>query len=227
MIHNSKGGRGDASRNEAEARYDADRAGESSRRLAGDDLPMGDWRLRNAATQDPPARAGAPALHSEEAPPVGRYNLSRFHALYTRGEGCWEWTGNRLARPDGSLSYGRYGKPAILAHRLAYIVANGSIPDEVVVRHRCDNVACVRPDHLEIGSQADNLRDMRERGRAHLNTFPTGTAHPNAKVNEAVVRSIRRLRAQGLSLAAIAQRHDLNPSTVHDIVRRKTWRDVE
>jgi hypothetical protein len=188
---------------------------------------MGDGGVSDRSAGDTAARDAAPVLPAI-TPEVAHYNLTRFHGHYSAdGDGCWTWRGSRSHRRDGALSYGVFGKPKILAHRLAYIIANGAIPAGAVVRHKCDNVACVRPDHLEIGSQADNLRDMRERGRAHFNTFPVGTAHPNAKVNEAVVRSIRRLRQQGLSLKAIAERHDLDPSTVHDIVRRRTWKEVE
>lgn len=161
-----------------------------------------------------------------------RVDLARFQGNIERGGGdtCWEWIGSRIKRRSGALSYGiaTVGKRnrRVLAHRLAWLLSGRPLEPEQKVCHHCDNVACVRPDHLFVGTQADNLADMRAKGRGKLNRFPTGPAHPNAKVNETVVLSIRRLRSKGLSLAKIAERHGLNPSTVHDIVRGKTWKHV-
>lgn len=139
---------------------------------------------------------------------------------------CWTWTGCRGKRADGALSYGRTSvqKRSILAHRLSWEMDRGEIASGLVVCHHCDNPGCVRPEHLFLGTQAQNLEDMRAKGRGRFNRFPTGTAHPNAKVDETRVAEILNLRASGLSLAKIGQRVDLHPTTVHDIVRGKTWK---
>lgn len=152
------------------------------------------------------------------------------HVRMADGDACWEWTGSR-ARRGSVYSYGIFcalGKRGrrILAHRLAWLIANGPIPPGLVVRHRCDNVICVRVSHLEIGTQADNLRQWRERGRAHFNRFTTGAGHPNAKMDAERVRTIRARRSAGVALAKIAAEFGLNASTVHDIVRRRTWGHV-
>lgn len=77
---------------------------------------------------------------------------------------CIPWSG-ALFRDGYGRKYlkGRY----LLAHRWAWEQANGPIPDGLVVRHKCDNPSCVNPDHLELGSQGDNVRDAVERGRWH------------------------------------------------------------
>lgn len=152
----------------------------------------------------------------------------RSHVRVAAGDSCWEWQGYRLKRPSGALSYGLFcvGKRQFLAHRMAWILSHGDIPDGSVVRHRCDNVACVRPDHLLIGTQAQNLQDMRERGRAFYNTFPKGTRHHSAKIDPERVLAIRKMREAGVSLAKIGSAFGLHPSTVHAIVRGRCWGHV-
>lgn len=135
-----------------------------------------------------------------------------------------------MKRPDGSLSYGTttIGKRGskTLAHRIAYLAEH---PDEdpPAVCHRCDNVVCVRPTHLFAGDQADNIADMLSKGRMKFNRFPEGTEHPNAKVDADSVRAIRARRAEGLSLKKIGAEFGLDASTVHDIVRHRTWSHVQ
>lgn len=138
---------------------------------------------------------------------------------------CWIWLGGRKKRTDGSLSYGVFcaSKKWFLAHRFAWMTEHPR-EDPPAVCHRCDNPSCVNPAHLFAGTQAENLEDMRNKGRAHFNRFASGQFHPNAKIDAEKAAEVRRLRGTGLSLAKIGARMGLNPSTVHDIVRGKTWR---
>ena len=75
-----------------------------------------------------------------------------------RDDGCWMWTAGR----DGD-GYGSYRNKR--AHRVAWQLTRGPIPDGLVVCHSCDNPACVRPDHLFLGTQQDNIQDMLRKGR--------------------------------------------------------------
>lgn len=101
----------------------------------------------------------------------------RFWSRVLKGEKCWEWQGYCC----NQTGYGRiYGKGRKWnAHRLSWVVHNGDVPDGSVIRHKCDNRKCVNPEHLDIGTQADNVRDMWERGRAvPPPRWNDGTAEP-------------------------------------------------
>lgn len=77
---------------------------------------------------------------------------------------CWEWCGSRFS---SKMDYGRFVFKGenYKAHRAAYEAWVGPIPEGLVVRHKCDNPPCINPDHLELGTHKDNVRDMMERGR--------------------------------------------------------------
>lgn len=87
----------------------------------------------------------------------------RFWSLVRISDGCWEWTG--ALDKDG---YGRHfhRTGAFKSHRYSYEISVGPIPDELHVCHHCDNPACVRPDHLFLGTRSDNMRDCMRKGRA-------------------------------------------------------------
>lgn len=76
------------------------------------------------------------------------------------GAGCWEWSGLRSAR-----GYGRFGHDSRRAHRIAWELTFGPVPDGLLVCHTCDNPPCIRPEHLFLGTDADNARDMVAKGR--------------------------------------------------------------
>lgn len=122
--------------------------------------------------------------------------LARF-AAKTRWDGdCLVWSGYRNA--DG------YGKLTVrnrqwAAHRLAYVDAWGAIPEGELVRHKCDNPACVNPSHLETGTNADNARDKAERRRA------------KTKITDAEVVAIRSDKRR---LRQIAQQFSISASSV-------------
>lgn len=92
-----------------------------------------------------------------------------------QSDGCWIWVGSRNVKGYGQIQLGRRGLRPVLAHRASWEIHFGPIPDGQFVMHKCDNPPCVRPDHLRLGSAAENTRDMIAKGRAwFLNGSATG-----------------------------------------------------
>lgn len=144
----------------------------------------------------------------------------RFDVYTKRKDGCWEWVGYR--DPNG---YGRMdvSDRPMLAHRVSYLVHYGSIPDGMAVLHKCDQPKCVNPEHLFLGTQADNVRDMHAKGRARKRAL-RGPEHGMAKLDE---RKVRAIRAWQGSLKDIAARYGITASTACDVRKRKTWKHIE
>jgi hypothetical protein len=92
-------------------------------------------------------------------------DLRRFIAKVEAGDGCWLWTSQRTPEGYGQFHFGRRGTPPWYAHRLAWELSNGPIPDGLSVLHHCDTPSCVNPQHLFLGTQTDNMQDASRKGR--------------------------------------------------------------
>lgn len=157
-----------------------------------------------------------------------------FWKYVNKTETCWNWTGSK------TRGYGHYslsGKQ-YRTHRLMWEVVNGAIPDGMVICHKCDNPSCVNPDHLFIGTQADNIADCIAKGRSskymHKGVgagepkppYAIGEHKPNAKLTENDVREIKRLWSNGLKMPIIAKQFGVNRSAVRQIIKGITWKHV-
>jgi hypothetical protein len=127
------------------------------------------------------------------------------------------WTAARNVDGYGSLG-------GILAHRIAWELASGSkIPTGACVLHRCDNPPCVNPDHLFLGSQADNVKDCVAKGRQ---ARTRGAISGRARLDDESVRVIRQRAAQGATQAALAKDYDVDPSAISRAIGGQRWRHV-
>ncbi len=137
---------------------------------------------------------------------------------------CWEWLGSFFAD-------GRYGSCHVearhwLAHRFAYAESRGCIPEGTFVCHRCDNPRCCNPAHLFLGTPAENSADMVQKGRSRTDA-QRGERNGSRKLTEGWVRTIRALRAAGLSYDEIVgEVPRAQKSNVHMICTRKTWTHI-
>ncbi len=152
--------------------------------------------------------------------------IARFwsHVWVTRDDDsrCWVWTGGCHQRPDGRASYGRFTVRGehIYAHRSIYQMTHGMLPDELVVRHKCDEEPCVNPCHLIEGTLSDNTRDKIERGRGPNRK---GEKHPLARLNDDDIREIRRLRSLGCRETTVATQFSISRAQVYRIMSGQNW----
>lgn len=109
------------------------------------------------------------------------------------------------------------------AHRAAYEMAFGKIPEGLVVRHKCDVRNCINPDHLEVGTHKQNTADAIERGRFSMPPVMKGESNPRTKLSTADVIDIFLTND---SHASAAKRYGVTSTMVGYIRRRQSWQDV-
>jgi len=145
--------------------------------------------------------------------PTGPSESERFWSRVKRGAGCWIY--------GSGAGYGRVkcrGRQES-SHRVAWILTHGQIPDGLIVRHKCDNPPCVRPDHLLLGTYQDNTNDAKARRR-----IQAGASAPSAKLTEDQARLALALRSQGLTIQAIADLFGVCRATISHLCSGRNWR---
>lgn len=201
----------------------------------GRDLPIESfWRRKHAPDGRQPRcieckskrraelKAGAPRFK-----PYGRARSNpnhplnhpdeRFWSNVDRSGDCWLWTGGCSDTGYGSIEW---NARVALAHRVSYELSIGPIPDGLFVLHRCDVRACVRPEHLFLGTHLDNMRDCKAKGR-HRNGARRGWI-----LTVAQIREIRARAERGETNREIAKAFSVHQTTVRRVVHRHSWGHV-
>lgn len=153
------------------------------------------------------------------------YDRERFESMVAKSSGCWLWIGSQS--DDG---YGRFNSRLFSnryrAHRFAWFLRHGQFPaDGLVVCHACDTPLCVNPDHLWLGTNAENILDMWHKGRANPGR-PQGEANGTSKLTDDDVIQIRRDYRNGLG-CRMGREYGVSAQVIHAVVTRKTWRHIE
>jgi hypothetical protein len=133
---------------------------------------------------------------------------------------CWQWT----ASTDGR--YGQFGvqhpRKNWKAHILAWVLTNGPVPEGIKVCHKCENLLCVRPSHLFLGTQKQNIHDSMQKGR-----FIQGETCGQAKLTEAQVLAIRADYVPYVVLQRqLAAKYGVSRRAVGHILKGATWKHI-
>lgn len=177
-------------------------------------------------------------------PGLTEKQASKFWSRVDKQDGCWEWQG--YIRKNGYGAFNPVGSTSpILSHRLAYMLSIGPIPDGLVICHHCDNRRCCRPDHLFVGTRAENNHDMQRKGRCasgdnnglrrHPERNPMflypekaammrGENNGNSKLSWPQVEAIRKQFSEGRTKIAIAREFSVSHRTVRSIIGGETWK---
>jgi hypothetical protein len=195
----------------------------ASRSTYGLSSPAGeDWRYRSACVgEDPEPTTLRRRRGLDLTGTADEHFADRFWSKVDPTGECWEWTAYRNNHGYGQFTVTKGVFYA--AHNVSYALTHGPIPAGLSTCHRCDNPPCVNPDHLFLGTQSDNARDMFAKGRAIRSH---GVARANARLTDVAVRDIRTAAAYRGLIKNLAERYGVSTTTIRGIRMGKKWRHV-
>jgi hypothetical protein len=152
-------------------------------------------------------------------------SIERFWAKVDKTGTCWLWRGAVTPKGYGMVAF--MGQQTY-AHRLAYEITYGPFMLGLFVCHKCDVPACVRPDHLFLGTPADNSADMVRKGRTPKTRRPytrrTDRPPRNAKLTADQAAEIRTLYAAGMTQVALAAKFGVSHTSIYFVLKDITYR---
>ena len=171
--------------------------------------------------------------------------VQRFWSRVRKTRGCWEWQGARHPFGYGMVCCRIVSNQPLFTHRVAWELATGRSPGDKHVLHTCDNLCCVRFDHLRLGTHKDNMDDRDMKGRVasgdrngsrtkrYRNPFVrdggsglVGEVHPQAKLTEAQVMQLLRFSRKGVINRRLAERFGISETHVGRLVKRTAWKHL-
>jgi len=156
--------------------------------------------------------------------------LRFFAKVYKTLDGCWNWTSETQR---SRLPYGRFwmdGK-SHLAHRVAWLIEGRPLLDSEFVLHHCDNPRCVNPAHLFLGTQTDNMRDAKAKGRLKHpgmmkgHTLSQGERHRSAKLKSEDVLNMRQ-HCKFSDIPDLSKRFGISKHSIYMALTKRTWRHL-
>lgn len=152
---------------------------------------------------------------------------TRFWKLVDKSNYCWLWKGTKSRKGYGRfvLSVNGHKQNFVAAHRYSYILEHGSIPNGLMICHKCNNPACVRPDHLYAGTNSDNMQDSIRSG-----TFPPRYGEHNgiSKLSYKIVKEARERYKQGnIGFWRLAKEYGVSKPAMMNAIKGKTWKHVK
>lgn len=142
----------------------------------------------------------------------------RFWEKVNKTDDCWEWTAALNSSGYGTISVN--GKER-RAHRISWQLHYGTIPEGMLVCHKCDNRKCVNPDHLFLGTNSDNIHDCCVKGRRPRQS---GENNNSAKLTSDDVEEIRDLyKGKNFNCRQLAKIFNISTSHVAGIIRGRYW----
>lgn len=145
---------------------------------------------------------------------------------------CWIWKA-ATCRGYGKFRIGIKGPGTLfISTHISYAIKHGVMPENLFALHHCDNPACINPDHIFLGRDAENMKDKSLKGRAVAGYCPPekkarGEVHPKHKLTELSIREIRRLCSIGIPQRKIAAMFGVSKPQISYIKNRITWRHVQ
>lgn len=145
--------------------------------------------------------------------------------------GCWIWTGTKNGSGYGTIGIGPKTQGKTFVHRASWEIRNGTIPEGMLICHKCDVRLCVNPDHLFLGTYKDNSADMNKKGRGLAGRkrkpgdVPIGENHGHAKLTEREVIQIRNIAVRRTQ-SSIAEEFGVSRRLVGMIVNRRIWKHL-
>lgn len=148
----------------------------------------------------------------------------RFFKKVKKSSYCWNWIGAKCGKRNDMLN--KYGyltmnKIQFKAHRVSWVIHNGKIPNNLHVLHKCDNVTCVNPSHLWLGTHQDNMRDKLKKGRNCK-----GSKHPRARLNEKSAKFIKNNIGK-IRIIEMSKILKVTFNTVWKVVNGYSWNHIK